>query len=179
MKAIVTLSIMLVVLVTAGCQREAPEKGRTQVAEETPPAPVMMPPVEVTNSDFVEPSETPLPISPLPQEESSAPPEAANRATPLPDRQRVDAAVSSSPSASEGKRLYAEYGCATCHGANGDGRRMGLRSFSERAVQQKPDAELMRIIIEGGGAQSAGAHKSRNLGAEQAHAVVAWIRTLG
>ncbi|MFN2237972.1 MAG: cytochrome c [Thermoanaerobaculia bacterium] len=180
MKSIVTLSFIFVALVTAGCQREAPEEGRTQVAEETPVAPVMMPPVEVTNSDFVEPPEAPQPSSPMPAGgEASALPEAANPAAPLPDRQRADATPPTSPSASEGKRLYEEYGCGTCHGANGDGRRMGLRSFSERAVQQKPDAELMRIIIEGGGPQSAGAHKSRNLGAEQAHAVVAWIRTLG
>ena len=180
MKSIVTLSFILVVALTAGCQREASEEGRTQVTEEAPPPPVMMPPVEVTNSDFVEPSEAPQPKSPLPEgEEAPALPEASNPAAPLPDRQRADASPPTSPSASEGKRLYEEYGCGTCHGANGDGRRMGLRSFSERAVQQKPDAELMRIIIEGGGPQSAGAHKSRNLGAEQAHAVVAWIRTLG
>lgn len=178
MKSFVTLSFILV-LVTAGCQRETAEETTAQVAE-APPAPVMMPPVEVTNSDFVAPSQVPQPTSPLPQGEEAPPPpsEGAPSAGPLADRQKEDAEPSTSPSAAEGKRLYAEYGCATCHGANGDGRRMGLRSFSERAVQQKQDAELMRIIIEGGGPQSTGAHKSRNLGAEQAHAVVAWIRTL-
>lgn len=179
MKSIVTFSFILVVLLTAGCQREVPEQRTAQVAE-TPPPPVMMPPVEVTNSDFVDPSTVPQPKSPLPEgEEAPALPETATPAAPLPDRRGPDAEPSTSPSASEGKRLYAEYGCGTCHGANGDGRRMGLRTFSDRSVQQKSDAELMRIIIEGGGPQSTGAHKSRNLGAEQAHAVVAWIRTLG
>lgn len=177
MKSIVALSIILVVL-TTGCQREAPEEQTAEVAETARP-PVMMPPVEVTNSDFVE-SKVPQPMSPLPQEEQApALPEAVNPAAPLPERRAPAVEPAASPSASEGKRLYEEYGCGTCHGPNGDGRRMGLRSFSEKSVQQKPDAELMRIIIEGGGPQSAGAHKSRNLGAEQAHAVVAWIRTLG
>jgi mono/diheme cytochrome c family protein len=175
-RSIVTLSIILV-LVAAGCRREVAEE---RMAQETgsPQSPVMMPPVEVTNSDFVEP-EVPQPMSPLPPvEEAPAMPESTNPAVPLPDRQRAGTGRPITATASEGKRLYEEYGCATCHGANGDGRRMGLRSFADRAVQQKPDAELMRIIIEGGGPQSAGAHKSRNLGAEQAHAVVTWIRTL-
>ena len=180
MKSFVTLSYILVVLAVAGCQRETTaEEPAAQVAE-APRAPVMMPPVEVTNSDFVAPSAVPQPASPSLQGDEPARPHESATPAGLPiDRQTESAEPSSSPSAAEGKRLYAEYGCATCHGANGDGRRMGLRSFSERAVQQKPDAELMRIIIEGGGPQSTGAHKSRNLGAEQAHAVVAWIRTLG
>ena len=179
MRLIVAFSFIFVVLFATGCQREVPEQRTAQVAD-APPPPVMMPPVEVTNSDFVDPAKAPQPKAPLPEgEEAPALPETANPAAPLSERRTPAAAPSETPSASEGKRLYAEFGCATCHGPNGDGRRMGLRSFSDRAVQQKPDAELMRIIIEGGGPQSAGAHKSRNLGAEQAHAVVAWIRTLG
>jgi mono/diheme cytochrome c family protein len=179
-KSFGTFSLILVVLVVAGCQRqrEVPEE-QTARAAEAPRGPVIMPPVEVTNSDFVRPSDVPQPMSPLPQEEGApALPETVNPAAPLPDRGRSEVALSASPSASEGKRLYEEFGCGTCHGANGDGRRMGLRAFSAASVQRKSDAELMRIIIEGGGPQSAGAHKARNLGAEQAHAVVAWIRTL-
>lgn len=180
MKIIVTLSIVTFALVTMpGCRSEEAAEAETLAAEESQA--VTLPPIEVSDTDFVAaPSAGPNPMPPQPKDEEVPPlPESAKPPVSEAAEPRRAARLAASGPAAEGKRLFDAHGCATCHGVNGDGTRMGLRSFSERAVQEKSDAELIRIMIEGGGPQSAGPHKSRNLGAEQAHAIVTWIRALG
>jgi mono/diheme cytochrome c family protein len=70
-----------------------------------------------------------------------------------------------------------------CHGASGAGdtamgRKNNIRDFHSAAVQSQSDADLVKTIREGKGPVSASAHKSKALTADQAKAVVAWIRSL-
>ena len=108
---------------------------------------------------------------------------APTTAAPLPATSAIEtmgtnpAAASSAPPPNAGAGVYKVKGCAVCHGASGAGdtpmgKAKNIPDFRSAAVQNKSDADLVKII------RDAPQHKAKGLSEEQAAAVVAWIRTL-
>jgi mono/diheme cytochrome c family protein len=86
-------------------------------------------------------------------------------------------------SSAEGASIFKRSSCTVCHGADASGNTpMGKKNkipdFHSAVVQSQSDAELSRLIAEGKGPVSAGAHKSKHLTPDQVKALVAYIRTL-
>jgi len=82
-----------------------------------------------------------------------------------------------------GADLFKAKNCAACHGASGAGdtaigKKNNIHDFRGAEVQSQTDTQLVKTIREGKGPVSASAHKSKNLTADQAKSVVAWIRSL-
>jgi mono/diheme cytochrome c family protein len=79
--------------------------------------------------------------------------------------------------------VFKSHGCPVCHGASGAGdtamgKKNNIPDYRSAAVQSQTDEQLVKTIREGKGPVSASAHKSKALTADQAKAVVAWIRSL-
>jgi len=71
--------------------------------------------------------------------------------------------------------------CASCHGANGEGKdsiakmmKVEFRHLGSKEVQAKSDAELMKIITEGGGKMK----PVKDVDSKAAEDIVSYLRTL-
>jgi mono/diheme cytochrome c family protein len=68
-----------------------------------------------------------------------------------------------------GEELYTDF-CASCHGADARG---GSERGIDRDVQNMPDADLVRIILNGAGEMA-----PVPVSEDEAYAIVAYIRTI-
>ena len=75
----------------------------------------------------------------------------------------------------DGKRTFAST-CAACHGLDGKGAERGPDIVTRRALQQLPDASLVRIVRNG--KPGAGMPSFRSLGEARIQAVVGQLRVL-
>ena|SRR5215813_2051711 len=71
--------------------------------------------------------------------------------------------------------------CTSCHGANGEGKdsiakmmKIEFRHLGSKEVQAKSDAELMKIILEGGGKMK----PVKDVDSKAAEDIVSYLRTL-
>jgi mono/diheme cytochrome c family protein len=71
--------------------------------------------------------------------------------------------------------------CASCHGANGEGKdsiakmmKVEFRHLGSKEVQAKSDAELMKIITEGGGKMK----PVKDVDSKATEDIVSYLRTL-
>ena len=71
--------------------------------------------------------------------------------------------------------------CASCHGASGEGKdtiakmmKVEFRHLGSKEVQAKSDAELMKIILEGGGKMK----PVKDVDSKAAEDIVSYLRTL-
>ncbi len=92
------------------------------------------------------------------------------------------------PDVAAGKKVYKKL-CATCHGANGNGKGMAAAaldpkpaSFTDKArMSKRTDADLKTIILKGGQSKGLAATMAAFEGAvsdKDADALVAYIRSL-
>ncbi|HEV2719394.1 MAG TPA: cytochrome c [Thermoanaerobaculia bacterium] len=77
----------------------------------------------------------------------------------------------------DGQSVFKAKGCGVCHGASGAGdtpmaKAKNIPDFRSSTVQSKSDADLVKIIRE------APQHAAKAVTADQAKALVAWIRSL-
>jgi cytochrome c6 len=83
-------------------------------------------------------------------------------------------------SANDTGRAAFKANCVSCHGADGAGTPLGKSmeapDLRSPEVQKKPDGDLSQTITEGKGDMPS---FKRTLSAEQVHAVVDYVRTLG
>jgi mono/diheme cytochrome c family protein len=82
--------------------------------------------------------------------------------------------------AAAGKDLYGKK-CASCHGAAGEGKdsvakmlKVEFKHLGSKEVQTKSDADLKKVILEGGGKMKG----VKDVDAKSADDVVAYMRTL-
>ena len=82
--------------------------------------------------------------------------------------------------AAAGKETYTRK-CASCHGADGAGKdaiakmmKVELRHLGSKEVQAKSDADLHKVIVDGGGKMK----PVKDLDAKAVDDVVAFLRTL-
>ena len=82
--------------------------------------------------------------------------------------------------AAAGKDLYGKK-CASCHGASGEGKdsvakmlKVEFKHLGSKEVQTKTDADLKKVILEGGGKMKG----VKDVDAKGADDVVAYMRTL-
>jgi mono/diheme cytochrome c family protein len=79
-----------------------------------------------------------------------------------------------------GKDIFGKK-CASCHGANGEGKdsiakmmKVEFRHLGSKEVQAKSDAELMKIITEGGGKMK----PVKDVDSKATEDIVSYLRTL-
>jgi mono/diheme cytochrome c family protein len=79
-----------------------------------------------------------------------------------------------------GKDAFAKK-CASCHGANGEGKdaiaktmKVELHHLGSKEVQAKSDADLKKIVLEGGGKMK----PVKDIDTKTAEDIVSYLRTL-
>jgi len=79
-----------------------------------------------------------------------------------------------------GKDLYGKK-CASCHGTNGEGKEaiakmfnVEMKPLTSKEVQAKSDADLKKVILEGGGKMKA----VKDIDAKGADDIVAYLRSM-
>jgi mono/diheme cytochrome c family protein len=79
-----------------------------------------------------------------------------------------------------GKDIFGKK-CASCHGASGEGKdsiakmmKVEFRHLGSKEVQAKSDADLMKIVLEGGGKMK----PVKDVDSKAAEDIVSYLRTL-
>ena len=96
-------------------------------------------------------------------------------------QERVDTPQVGEPEAIRTGRSFYQAQCASCHGTAGEGKdsiakmfKVEMKPLSSKEVQDKSDADLKKVILEGTGKMKA----VKDLDAKNADDIVAYLRTL-
>jgi mono/diheme cytochrome c family protein len=82
------------------------------------------------------------------------------------------------PAAMADAALYKQK-CASCHGANGEGKpAMKTKDLGSAEIQKKTDAQLFDDIANGPAGKASHAYKAKGLTDDQIKGLVSFIRTL-